>query len=128
MPYLYFPDSVAVIMPLTVLLPLISFTREKYCPARFGRNANSEVKQPGIVYRANHSSEQELVSENPLDASSFGYAMLGFFVPIAGLTLYLVWHDTLPLRAKSAGKGALAAVIFNIALVAIYAVVVVMLL
>ena len=44
--------------------------------------------------------------------------MLGFFVSIAGLTLYLVWHDTLPLRAKLAGKGALVAVIFNIARVA----------
>ena len=32
---------------------------------------------------------------------------LGFFIPIVGLILYLVWKDQTPLKAKSAGKGAL---------------------
>lgn len=48
---------------------------------------------------------------NPNDASSFGYAALGFFIPIVGLVLYLIWKDQMPLRAKSAGKGALVSVI-----------------
>lgn len=50
------------------------------------------------------------------DESSMGYAVLGFFFPIVGLVLFLVWHDSLPLRAKSAGKGALASVIIGISL------------
>ncbi len=45
------------------------------------------------------------------DAPNFGYALLGFFFPIVGLVLYLVWKDQTPLRAASAGKGALVAVI-----------------
>ena len=41
------------------------------------------------------------------DSKSFGWAFLGFWVPIVGLILYLIWQDNYPLRAKSAGKGAL---------------------
>lgn len=56
------------------------------------------------------------VSTNTQDAPSGGFAVLSFFFPIVGLILYLVWHDTLPLRAKSAGKGALAGVITSVGL------------
>ena len=45
------------------------------------------------------------------DAPSFGYKILGFFLPVVGLVLYLVWREQTPLRAKSAGKGALWGVI-----------------
>ena len=53
---------------------------------------------------------------NVEDAPSAGFAVLGFFIPIVGLILFLVWHDTYPLRAKSAGKGALISVIIGIGL------------
>lgn len=45
------------------------------------------------------------------DAPSGGMTALGFFIPIVGLILYLVWKDQTPLKAKSAGKGALIGVI-----------------
>lgn len=45
------------------------------------------------------------------DAPSGGMAALGFFFPIVGLILYLVWKDQTPLKAHSAGKGALIGVI-----------------
>lgn len=54
------------------------------------------------------------------DASSVGYAILGFFFPIVGLILYLVWKDSFPLRAKSAGKGALISVICYAVFLVIY--------
>jgi hypothetical protein len=41
------------------------------------------------------------------DESSFGYAFLGFLVPIAGIILFLVWKEVYPLRAKSCRKGAI---------------------
>lgn len=43
----------------------------------------------------------------PGDAPSGGYLALGLFLPLIGLILYLVWMNTFPQRAKSAGKGAL---------------------
>ena len=41
------------------------------------------------------------------DASNIGFAVLGFFIPLVGLILYLINKDTEPQKAKSAGKGAL---------------------
>ncbi len=45
---------------------------------------------------------------------SFGWALLGFFIPIVGLILYLVWKNEYPMRARSAGKGALVSVILGV--------------
>lgn len=54
---------------------------------------------------------------DPNDAPSGGFAVLGFFIPVVGLILFLVWQDTMPQRAKSCGKGALTAVIVSASLV-----------
>lgn len=54
------------------------------------------------------------------DASSFGWAFLGFLIPIVGLILYLVWKDKTPLKAKSAGKGALIGFIVSFIVYFIY--------
>lgn len=52
--------------------------------------------------------------QKPEDAPSGGFAAIGFFIPLVGLILFLVYHDTRPLRAKSAGKGALIGFIVKI--------------
>ena len=58
------------------------------------------------------------------DESSFGYGVLSFLFPLVGLILYLVWHDTTPLKAKSCGLGAIigfiTGVVLTIILVALY--------
>ncbi|MDR2565033.1 MAG: peptidylprolyl isomerase [Bifidobacteriaceae bacterium] len=43
----------------------------------------------------------------PADRGGFGWAVLGFFVPIVGLVLFVVWRESKPRSAKSAGVGAL---------------------
>ena len=48
-------------------------------------------------------------------APSIGWGVLGFFFPIVGLILFLVWHDDYPKRAKMCGKGALISVIVWVA-------------
>ena len=63
---------------------------------------------------------------NPEDSSSFGFAFLCFLFPIVGLILYLVWKDTLPLRAKSCGKGAIVGVIVYVIFYILSAVLMVM--
>lgn len=50
------------------------------------------------------------------DQSSFGFAVLGFFIPIVGLILFLIYEGKKPKRAKSAGKGALIGFITKIVL------------
>ena len=58
------------------------------------------------------------------DAPSMGFAVLGFFIPLVGLILYLMWHNTKPKKAASAGKGALIGFIVNIVFSIIYGAVV----
>lgn len=57
---------------------------------------------------------------NPQDTGSFGWAVLGFFVPLVGLILYLVWKNEKPLTARRAGKGALISVIVSVVLMVIW--------
>lgn len=54
------------------------------------------------------------------DSGSFGWAVLGFFIPLVGLILYLVWKNEKPKSAKRAGQGALVCVILNLIILAIY--------
>lgn len=52
----------------------------------------------------------------PADTGSFGWAVLGFFFPLVGLILFLVWKDEKPVSAKQAGMGALVSVIVDVVL------------
>ena len=60
------------------------------------------------------------------DHSSFGFAILGFLIPIVGLILFLIYEGKKPKRAKSAGKGALVGfitkIVLSIILVVLYVV------
>lgn len=56
------------------------------------------------------------------DARSTGFAVLGFFFPVVGLILYIVWREVFPLRAKSAGKGAIIGTITYVALTILLAI------
>lgn len=57
---------------------------------------------------------------NKDDKSSFGFALLGFFIPLIGLILWLVWKNETPLKAKSAGKGALTGFIVSVVFYILY--------
>ena len=48
------------------------------------------------------------------DAPNMGFAVLGFFFPIIGFILWLVMKDDTPLKAKSAGKGALIGLVVGV--------------
>ena len=69
---------------------------------------------------SNFAAQSNNKNTNVYDAPSAGYAVLGFLVPLVGLILYLIWKEEFPLRAKSAGKGALIAVIIEIAAVVLF--------
>ncbi len=55
----------------------------------------------------------------PDDTPNAGWAVLGFFFPLVGLILYLVWEREMPNRARMCGKGALIAVIVYAVLAAL---------
>ena len=61
---------------------------------------------------------------NEEDAPNTGFAVLGFFIPVVGLILYLVNKDKTPKKARSAGKGALIGFCTSLAISIIYGIVV----
>jgi len=86
----------------------------------FCRNCGAEISDQayvcpkcGVLVKEN---EQKAVD----DSGSAGWAVLGFFFPIVGLILYLVWKDDKPNSSKQAGKGALISVIVYGAFLLIY--------
>lgn len=58
------------------------------------------------------------------DSSSFGWGLLGFCIPLVGLILWLVWKNDTPLKARSAGMGALISVIASVVFYIIYFVII----
>jgi hypothetical protein len=56
---------------------------------------------------------------SPEDKGSVGFGILGFFLPLVGLILFLVWRKETPRKAKSAGLGALIGVVLEIIIYAV---------
>lgn len=65
---------------------------------------NCGVALPAPVAGPNAAAQQN-------DTGSIGWAFLGFFIPVVGLVLYIVWRNSEPNNAKKAGLGALISVI-----------------
>jgi len=57
---------------------------------------------------------QPLQNNNPNDTGSIGLVLLGFFVPLIGMILFIAWHNSYPKKSKSCGKGALIGFILSI--------------
>ena len=99
------------------------------CPSCGAWNALSEAQTAPMRTQSGSgpAPQAPLLGELPQtqDARSGGFAFLCFLFPIVGLILYLVWKDTLPLRAKSCGKGAIIGVIVSVVFSIIYAVIIV---
>lgn len=55
--------------------------------------------------------KKDTTNNTNVDTGSFGWGILGFFVPLVGLVLYLSWRDDRPKDAKKAGLGALISTI-----------------
>ena len=52
--------------------------------------------------------------QTPDTTNGVGYGFLGFFFPIVGLILYLVWRWERPKAAKAAGIGALISTVIGV--------------
>ena len=89
----------------------------------FCKNCGKEIDDKAVVCPHCGVATGNTTSK-PDDASSMGWAVLGFFFTLIGFILYLVWKQEDPLRAKSVGKGALIGLIVSVVLGIIYGVVI----
>ena len=82
--------------------------------------ANAGAQQPVAQqpYQQPYNQAQPVYAQpepQVKDSGSIGWAILGFFIPIVGLILFLVWKGTKPNCAKMAGIGALVGFCINVA-------------
>ena len=87
---------------------------------KFCQKCGKEIMDEAVVCPGCGCAQESPV-KNTEDAGGCGWALLGFCIPVAGLVLYLVWKNTMPSKAKSAGMGALISVIIAIILYAVWA-------
>lgn len=82
--------------------------------AKYCRNCGAELKEnQAVCLKCGAMVEDVNKSVSVEDDGNIGWGFLGFFVPIAGLVLYLIWKDKAPKNARMAGKGALISVIIE---------------
>lgn len=93
-------------------------------------NRNDLVQ--GVNYTlpsANRGSKSQNVSatqsqQTDSEGSTVGWGILGFFIPIVGFILWLIWKDEHPAGAKSAGIGCLVSICLGVVGVILYVVLV----
>ena len=77
------------------------------------RKCGTQIDDEAIICPSCGVQQREL-SYTVKDSGSIGWAILGFLIPIVGLTLWLVWADEKPESAKMSGIGALASILLSI--------------
>ena len=80
----------------------------------FCRNCGKELKENSKICTECGTQTCDNLQKKSQDIGGFGWSVLGFFFPIVGLILYLVWKDEKPVTAKAAGVGALIGFILGI--------------
>ena len=78
---------------------------------KFCSHCGSEINENAVVCIKCGCAVGNIKYYNPYDSSSKGFAVLGFFFPLVGLIMFLVWNNSSPKKAKSCGIGALLGVL-----------------
>ena len=83
-------------------------------------NCGNELKDGADVCLNCGKSTIKKSSSTSVDTGSAGWSLLGFFFPLIGLILYLLWKTDQPRNSSAAGKGALIGVIVSVVFYIIY--------
>lgn len=94
-----------------------SYTQQASNPPQFSQPQYAQPQYAQQPYtQPQFATQPQYMAPAPIDSGSFGWAVLGFFFPLVGLILFLVWKDSKPLSGKKAGIGALVGVISEVVL------------
>ena len=98
----------------TILAKSEEAEKDSYSSYAGGSNNVDYVQDNTEDYRS--TPQYDDYDEKVKDSGSIGWGILGFFLPIVGLILFIAWHNSRPNSARAAGLGALISVIVNIIL------------
>lgn len=91
-----------------------AYTQPAYQQPAYTQQPQTQTQQPAYTQQPPYQQAQPAYtpgySSQSNDSGSFGWAVLGFFIPLVGLILWLVWKDSKPKSAKMSGIGALVGV------------------
>lgn len=82
------------------------------------KNCGAQIHDQAVICPQCGVEQRPVSTAN--DTGNIGWGLLGCCIPIAGLILWLLWKDTQPKNAKSAGIGALISVILTVVIYVIY--------
>ena len=87
-----------------------------YCP-NCGENVHTTKKNPIKDQVSNKKTVEKDINFN-IDIEKFYiiFGIIGFFIPIVGLVLFLSWKSTYEKCSKAAGIGALIKILFYLAI------------
>ena len=88
--------------------------------ARYCTHCGKEINEEAVICVHCGCSLNEAKKVKEQDSDNIGWGFLGFFVPLAGLILWLIWRDDAPKKAKNVGVGALVSAIIYLVGVLIY--------
>lgn len=73
----------------------------------------AETKEKAKVFMI-YNADYNINKKTPVDKGGFFWGLLGFFLPVVGLVLFLVWEGVKPKTAKATGIGALVGFIVKV--------------
>ena len=88
----------------------------KYCVYCGCQNRTNGANCGHSMAYENTNNYQKPIME---EKNTFWWGVLGFFIPVAGLIIFLIWLHERPKSAKSAGIGALIRTVLTIGMIII---------
>lgn len=77
--------------------------------AKYCTKCGKEINEDAIICIHCGCSINNTQTNKEPDNDNIGWGFLGFFVPIVGFILWLIWKDEAPKKSKNLGIGALVA-------------------
>lgn len=78
------------------------------------QGVNYTLPSSGRRYESGVQNATSTQAQSAKEGGTAGWGVLGFFFPLVGFILWLVWKDDHPARSRSAGIGCLVAVCLSV--------------
>jgi hypothetical protein len=104
-----------ILVAFLIIFIITRFVRSSQKTRREYEQHEQNAQSAPEMFQSGYSSKPSFAKDTP----SIGIAIIGFLFPMIGVIMYIAWLNSLPFRARSAGKGALLGAITYVVCIAI---------